>query len=105
MVLYISILYSTLAILKSCIINREIANGHDHHHIFTHWQSITFCCTKAWLYISPDHCNIFYTLIRTFSFFNQINPSIFNEYIEDYPPILSPPMLSPQTNAPVKIDP
>ena len=41
----------------------------------------------------------------TINFFNQLNPWIVNEYIVEYPPILSPSMLSPQANAPVKIDP
>ena len=34
-----------------------MANVCDHHHhIFTHWRSITFSHIHVWLFISPDDC-------------------------------------------------
>ena len=71
---YISVFCTTLLILKSCIINRDMANGRDHHHIFTHCWSITFSHIMFWLFISPYHYIVFYTLIWTYNFFNQLNP-------------------------------
>ena len=66
------------------LVNREMISCNDHHYIFTHWQSITFSCTMVWLFISPDHCIVFHTLLRIFSLVNQLNPFIFNKYMADY---------------------
>ena len=38
-------------------------------------------------------------IIEHFLFFKQLNPFIFNEYMADYPLILSPQMLPLQTHA------
>ena len=60
------------------------------HHIFTHWRSITFSDIMVWLFISHDHCIMYSALIWTFPIFNQLNPYSFNEYMAEYPPIISP---------------
>ena len=63
--------------LKTYIINEEKANGRDYQHIFTHWQSITFSHIMFEIFISPNYCITFYSLIQTSSIFNQLNLSIF----------------------------
>ena len=90
---YVIILYSLneYSIWRGAWFGSHSAFDHAPHIVSTsctHWWSIAFSPIMVWLFISPDHCIMF-----TFPFCNEVNTSIFNEYMTHYPSILSPPKL------------